>query len=155
MQLNTDRYKVKLFFPKNFNCVLQFLVMVEGYRMASPTITVRFDKELYDKIKNHPLNTSDLIRTSVVQYMQHGENRYDELPVAHDILQNERQVAQNVPPVKHEYVEEITIPENTPEMEEPDPHLTPIIDELKDKIDELHKEIDTFLEKYDESGDSN
>ena len=124
--------------------------------MPSPTITVRFDKELYDKIKNHPLNTSDLIRTSVVQYLRQEENTYNIDPVQtveHEILHHERQVQQDVQPVKHDYSIENNTFDVPPEKNEDDASITPIMDEIKSKIDELHKEIDSFLDEYDESKD--
>lgn len=125
--------------------------------MPSPTITVRFDKELYEKIKNHPLNTSELIRTSVVEYLQQEENTYNVepvQPVEHEILRHERQVQHDVQPVKHEYTPHKNTFDKPPLKKEEDSSVDPVMNEIKNKIDELHKEIDSFLDEYDESEDS-
>ena len=39
-----------------------------GVLVNSKTITVRFSLQLYDKVLQHELSNSDLIRTSVIQY---------------------------------------------------------------------------------------
>lgn len=113
-------------------------------KMPSKIITVRFDKQLYNKVKNHYMNTSDLIRTSVVNYLKYLEKMENE---------NIQPVPQQTP-VLHDYYTEQTVIAKKPSdrksitttyssknnLDE----ISNSIDELKKKFEELDEEIDNW-----------
>jgi len=50
-----------------------FLTLSYGVYMGCNKITVRFDGQLYDKVRHHELSNSDLIRKAVRQYFRSVE----------------------------------------------------------------------------------
>ena len=40
--------------------------------MALKPITVKFDEDLYEKISNHPLSNSEIIRKSCIMFLENG-----------------------------------------------------------------------------------
>ncbi len=126
--------------------------------MPSKTITVRFNDALYDKIKNHPMNTSELIRTSIRQYFRKMEQDYNN--VKHDSTPSLQHVEQVSQPVLQEKNNDIEPPKedvffssyredniNSSKKEEIK-RGNSTVDELRTKIDELDAEIDEFINMY-------
>jgi uncharacterized coiled-coil DUF342 family protein len=120
--------------------------------MPSSTITVRFDDELYHKVKNHEMNTSELIRTSVRRFLKDLEEKEHQ---NNTFSYNERQPVQQVkqPVLRQETPVYSSVPDTgfdasfmrkNDESEE----ISPLIEELTDKIDQLDDEINVLMDKY-------
>ena len=125
--------------------------------MASPTITVRFEKELYDKIKNHSLSASEIIRNGVILYFnQLEEQEYKNTVVKQDILHEVGQVKKTVT-----HSDALDIKQNKSNNVEKDisderinheiDEILPLINELKNKISQLDKEIEYWSEKCEKA----
>ena len=136
-------------FPVNFYAVLHMLGW--DVKMPSSTITVRFEDELYNKIKNHEICTSDLIRDGVRIYLEmlEEEKKMNEPVISspEPVRSYERQDV-----IQDKYVESY--------QEEPmqkrcygqtyDKYnkTTYAMDKLKEEISSLNDEVGSLLEKY-------
>lgn len=126
--------------------------------MPSSTITVRFDDELYHKIKNHEINTSDLVRTSVRRFLKeleedndlYNKHLYDEIQ---PIKQINQPVLQRETPVYTGFFDNFdsSFMKKNNQKNVSSEDLTPLVNELTEKIDELDDEIDTLIKKIYEN----
>jgi len=134
--------------------------------MPSDTITVRFDRQLYDRIKNHWMCTSDIVRNATRVYLddlEEEEKRYLGNHAISDVQPEVQQVrsysVQDENQVKHEnlqdttpYYEEKTetIPRHSTLSNSVDDTVL-LMNRLKNEMDELDSELEEIMRKYQHS----
>lgn len=132
-------------------------MLVWDGNMPSSTITVRFDDELYHKVKNHEMNTSELVRTSVRRFLRdlEGKNVQDDnfsYNETRPVQQVKRPVLQRETPVYRGVSEtgfdRSFMRKNDSKMISSSEEISPLMEELTDKIDQLDDEIDCLIDKY-------
>jgi hypothetical protein len=130
--------------------------------MSGSTITVRFDKYLYDRVKDHWMCTSDLIRNGVEMYLDELEEKEKqfEKPLMEEVARDDLTVRsyeiQDVEQVKPEMVQDTTLcyEEKTGEIFFRSKHSNHADDtfllmgRLKNEVDELDSELEELMRKY-------
>ena len=132
--------------------------------MPSDTITVRFDKHLYDRIKSHWMCTSDLVRDAVRTYldeldeeeMQYLGNSH-EFTVKPDAQQARSYCIHGVNAGAYGKLDDMS----TPVYEQKDvgtfrpldysgpvDSTNSLMNKLKNEIDELDNELDDLMNRY-------
>jgi len=152
-------YKTQ-FFQNIYN--VYYVFWYWDVHMPSATITVRFDKILYKKIKGHWMCTSDLVRNAVRMYLEHleEEEQKAEDPLISPALQEEYYVNT---PVKHDVLQEMQVEkqeynqdlQTLKYQEETDNNYqgsedetSMLIKKLKREMDELDSELNQLKSKY-------
>lgn len=130
--------------------------------MPGSTITVRFDKYLYTRVKDHWMCTSDLIRNGVEMYLDELEEKEKqfEKPAMSEVARDDSTVRsygiQDVEPVKSEMVHDTTLyyekktdessfrSTNSNSVDE----AALLMGRLKNEVDELDNELEELMHKY-------
>ncbi len=130
--------------------------------MPGSTITVRFDKYLYNRVKDHWMCTSDLIRNGVETYLDELEEKEKqfEKPVMSEVARDDLAVRsyeiQDVEPVKPEMAQDMTLcyEKKTGESSFRSKHSNHVddalllMDRLKNEVAELDNELEELMRKY-------
>lgn len=129
--------------------------------MPSATITVRFNKMLYDKVKGHWMCTSDLVRNAVRMYLEHleEEEKKAENPLISPVLQEKnfintpvkQDVLQDIPvedTVEYQNYETTNYQDETDTDSQSDDETLMLIKKLRREMDELDSELNQLKSKY-------
>lgn len=160
IQAHMQIIKNLTFFTKRFLKCSTYISLGWCNNMPSSTITVRFEKPLYERIKRHPMCTSDIIRNGVEMFLDslEAEKQFAEKPNSSEENRDVRPVITNdfydmgtimldEIPIKHNAIHKdgrnSYFNEYTPEIVS-----LSMIDQLKSEVNDLNKELGELLDKY-------